>query len=77
MILSKISQIIVLFIKTRQNLMQGFEVILEIGRNSAVLLFSKENSESFLKKFQNYSVFRPKRENWTQGFLIFLKSRLK
>ena len=70
-IFSKISQIIVFFVKTRENLARGFEIILKIDQNSAFLLFSEYIFESVLKCFHNNCVFRPKRENLTQGYLRF------
>ena len=55
----------------RVNLTQGFEIILKIDQNNAFLLFSKDLFEGFLKNFPNNCVFRPMRENLTQGYLIF------
>ena len=67
-----------LFVKTRENLTHGLEIILKIGRNSAFLLFSKENFKKFnSQKIPKLLFFRPKCENLTQGLLIFLNNRLK
>ena len=57
----------------RENLTQGFEIILTIDQNNAFFSFFKEIFENFLKHFVHNWVFRPIRENLTQGFEIFLK----
>ena len=67
----KNSSQIVFFVKTRENLTQGFETFFKIDRIFHFLLFSNEKFENFLKNFPNNSVFRPKRENLTQGFFTF------
>ena len=41
------------------------------------MFFFKEIFENVLKNFTHNWVFRPNRENLAQGFLIFLKNRLK
>ena len=38
-------------VKTRENLTQGFEITLKIGRNNSFFLFSNEIFENFLKTF--------------------------
>ena len=56
-IFAEISQTIVFFGKTRENLTQGFEMILKIGQNNAFLLFSNEIFEGFLKNSQTIVFF--------------------
>ena len=50
---SQIFQTIVFFVKTRENLTQGFDINLKKDRNSAVLLFSTEFFENILKCFSH------------------------
>ena len=52
----------------RENLTQGFEIILKIDQNNAFICFFKKIFENFLKNFQHNWVFRPKREDLTQVF---------
>ena len=63
-IFSQISLTIVFFVKARENLTQGLEIILKIDQLMNFLLFSKEIFENFLKNFPNYCVFRPKSEKF-------------
>ena len=65
------------FVKTPENFIQGFEIILKIDQNNAfVCPIFKEMFENFLMNFPTICIFRPNHENLTQ-FLIFLKNRLK
>ena len=48
-IFSKIPKWIMVFVKTRESLMQVFEMILKMDQNNAFLYFFKEIFENFLK----------------------------
>ena len=74
--MSEISKTIVRFVKTRENLKVGFEIILKIDQINAFLLFPKEHFENFLKAFPNYC-FSSKARKINAGVFIFLKKSPK
>ena len=61
------------FVKTRENLTQGFEIFFEIDQNKAFLWYFKRIFWKFSQKFPKQLFFVKARENLTRGFEIILK----
>ena len=62
-IFSKISQTIVFFVKTRENLTQGFEIFLKIDQNNAFFAILKRNFGEFSQNIPKQLRFSSKRAN--------------
>ena len=61
------------FVKTRENLSQGFEISLKIDQNKAFLCYFQRDFWNFSPKFPKQLFFVKTRENLTQSFEIILK----
>ena len=66
-----------LFVKTGQNLTQGFEIFLKIDQNKAFWAIFKETFENFLKDFPSNYVFRQNARKFNAGFWKYFENRPK
>ena len=72
-IFSKIPQRIMFFVKTRENLTQGFEIILKIDQNNAFFVLFQINPWKFSKEFATQLDFSSKARKFNAGFFNFFE----